>query len=110
MGLFGKSKKELEQIEIEDDKLFEEKHGISKLHFEGLTKGLKCAYSTDNVDAIIRLKAPLFYDTVKDIYLAEMYNKKQLDNLEKKYDLLLEAVNKQNELLSMILNHKSANK
>ena len=111
MGLFGKSKKEIEQekLEFEDAKIFEDNYGITKLHFEGLTKGLRCAYSTDNIDAIIRLKAPHFYDTINDIYRASMHNQEQLDRLEKKYYLLLEAINKQNELLSAVLNSNSAN-
>ena len=42
MGLFGKSKKEIEQerLELEDAKTFEENYGISKLHFESLTDTL----------------------------------------------------------------------
>ena len=111
MGLFGKSKKEIEQerLELEDAKLFEENYGISKLHFESLTDTLKSKLATDNLDAIIRLKAPCFYDTINDIFRASMHNQEQVDKLEKKYDLLLEAVNKQNELLSALLNLKSAN-
>ena len=111
MGLFGKSKKEIEQekLELEDDKLFEENYGISKLHFESLTDTLISKLSTDNLDAIIRLKAPHLNDTINDIFRASMHNQEQLDKLEKKYDLLLEAINKQNELLSAVLNCKSAN-
>jgi len=111
MGLFGKSKKEIEQeeLELEDDKLFEENYGISKLHFESLTDTLISKLSTDNLDAIIRLKAPYFHDTINDIFRASMHNQEKLDKLEKKYDLLLDAINKQNELLSAVLNCKSQN-
>ena len=111
MGLFGKSKKEIEQerLELEDAKTFEENYGISKLHFERLTETLKYKFSTDNLDAIIRLKAPQLNDTINDIFRVSMHNQEQLDKLEKKYDLLLEAINKQNELLSAVLNCKSTN-
>jgi len=111
MGLFGKSKKEIEQerLELEDAKMFEEIYGISKSQFESLTSTLNCKLATDNLDTIIRLKAPLFNDTINDIYRASLHNQDQLEKLEKKYDLLLEAINKQNELLSAVLNCKSIN-
>jgi hypothetical protein len=85
MGLFGKSKKEIEQerLELEDAKTFEENYGISKLHFESLTDTLISKLSTDNLDAIIRLKAPQLNDTINDIFRVSMHNQEQLDKLEK---------------------------
>jgi len=104
MGLFGKSKKEIEQALKERE--FEERYGISTNKAKLVKDELIRNYSTDNVDAILKLKAPSLYNTLADIFKTTMYNKEKIDTIEKKYDTLLDAVNKQNELLSILLHNQ----
>ena len=104
MGLLGKSKKEIEQ-ELKERE-FEERYGISTNKAKLVKDELIRNYSTDNVDAILKLKAPSLYNTLADIFKTTMYNKEKIDTIEKKYDTLLDAVNKQNELLSILLHNQ----
>jgi len=104
MGLFGKSKKEIEQ-ELKESE-FEERYGISTNKAKLVKDELIRNYSTDNVDAILKLKAPSLYNTLTDIFKTTMYNKEKIGTIEKKYDMLLDAVNKQNELLSILLHNQ----
>ena len=107
MGLFGKSKKEIEREEIEKD--FQGKYGISR---EEASRNGSCmgrSLGTLDLDAIIKLRSPGFHATIKDIYWDTQSNKKEITMLNEKYDQIINAINKQNELLSLLLS-KADNK
>lgn len=101
MGLFGKSKKEIELEE--QDAWYQNNYDISKVEAESIERALRNRFSTDNLDLLLKFKAPIFNDIVKDIYTTMYDNKEKLNRIEKKYDALLEAINEQNKLLSMLV-------
>lgn len=107
MGLFGKSKKEME-IEAQEA-WYQKNYGISRTEANFIKRDLKNCFSTDNLDLLIKLKAPIFTNIVKNISSAICDNNKKLNRIEEKYNALLDAVNKQNELLSMLVERKNSN-
>ena len=107
MGLFGKSKKEIEREN--EDIWYQENYGISKTDSDFIARSLRCCFSTDNLDLLLRLRAPVFNDTIREIYKELLENKQALKDVESKYDTLLEAVNKQNKLLSVLVERISDN-
>ncbi len=94
MGLFGKSKKEIEREEKE--KQFQEKYGISKQDAYSNHLRMCDSLGTSNLDIIMKLRSPQFYEKFEDMHT-------EIVNLNNKYDRLLNAINKQNELLSQLL-------
>lgn len=101
MGLFGKSKKEIELEE--DNRKFEEYYGFSREEALINATSMGETLGTLNLDAIIKLRAPGFYSAVKDIYLNNRINKESIEKLNEKYEQILKALNKQNELLSKLI-------
>lgn len=101
MGLFGKSKKEIELEE--DNRKFEEYYGFSREEALINATSMGETLGTLNLDAIIKLRAPGFYGAVKDIYLNNRINKESIEKLNEKYEQILKALNKQNELLSKLI-------
>lgn len=101
MGLFGKSKKEIELEE--QDAWYKENYGISKIDADFIARALRSNFSTDNIDLLLKFKAPILNDVIKDIYTTIFDNKEKLNRIEAKYDALLDAVNKQNKLLSLLV-------
>ena len=100
MGLFGKSKKELEREE--KDRKFEEYYGFSR--GEALINATSMGESlgTLNLDAIIKLRSPGFYSVLMETYTDTKSNKDEIANLNKKYDKVIELLTKQNQLLGML--------
>ena len=101
MGLFGKSKKEIEREE--DDRKFEDYYGISRKEALINATSMGETLGTLNLDAIIKLRAPGFLSAIKDIYYDNRANKEAIESLNVKYDKILDALNLQNELLSKLL-------
>ena len=94
MGLFGKSKKEIEREE--EEKRFQEKYGISKQDAYSNHLRMCDSLGTSDLDIIIKLRSPQFYEKFEDMHT-------EIVNLNNKYDRLLNAINKQNKLLSQLL-------
>ena len=100
MGLFGKSKKEIEREEAE--KNFEEYYGISREEASINGSCMGRSLGTLNLDAIIKLRAAGFYSVIMETYIDNCSNKKEIEKLNQKYDKMIELLNKQNELLMKI--------
>lgn len=100
MGLFGKSKKEIEREEAE--KKFEEYYGISREEASINGSCMGRSLGTLNLDAIIKLRAAGFYSVIMETYIDNCSNKKEIEKLNQKYDKMIELLNNQNELLMKI--------
>ena len=101
MGLFGKSKKELE-LEKEAQ-AYQNSYGIGKEEIDLIKRSLRCRFSTDNIDLLLKLSAPNLSKIAGEIYNEINDNNQRLKRIESKYDELLDAVNKQNALLSQLV-------
>ena len=101
MGLFGKSKKELE-LEKEAQ-AYQNSYGIGKEEIDLIKRSLRCRFSTDNIDLLLKLSAPNLSKIAGEIYNEINDNNQRLKRIESKYDKLLDAVNKQNALLSQLV-------
>ena len=101
MGLFGKSKKEIELEE--QDAWYQGNFGISKEETDLIKRSLRCRFSTDNIDLLLKLSAPNLSKIAEEIYNEINDNNQRLKRIESKYDKLLDAVNKQNALLSQLV-------
>jgi hypothetical protein len=100
MGLFGKSKKELEREEAE--RKFEEYYGISREEASINGSCMGQSLGTLNLDAVIKLRAAGFYSVIMETYIDNCSNKKEIEKLNQKYDKMIELLTKQNELLGVL--------
>lgn len=100
MGLFGKSKKEIEREEAEQK--FVDYYGISREEASINGSCMGRSLGTLNLDAIIKLRAKDFYSVVMETYIDNCSNKKELEKLNQKYDKMIDLLTKQNELLAML--------
>jgi|GEM_PF-4144447 len=102
MGLFGKSKKEIEREESE--RKFVEYYGISReeASINGSCMGRNLG--TLNLDAVIKLRASGFHAVFMEMFDNIESSKKEISNLNQKYDKIIELLTKQNELLSYLAN------
>ena len=102
MGLFGKSKKEIEREESE--RKFVEYYGISReeASINGSCMGRNLG--TLNLDAVIKLRASGFHAVFMEMFDNVESSKKEISNLNQKYDKIIELLTKQNELLSYLAN------
>ena len=100
MGLFGKSKKEIEREESE--RKFVEYYGISREEASINGSCMGRSLGTLNLDAIIKLRAKDFYAVVMETYIDNCSNKKEIEKLNQKYDKMIDLLTKQNELLTIL--------
>ena len=100
MGLFGKSKKEIEREESE--RKFVEYYGISREEASINGSCMGRSLGTLNLDAIIKLRAKDFYAVVMETYIDNCSNKKEIEKLNQKYDKMINLLTKQNELLTIL--------
>ena len=107
MGLFGKSKKEIEREE--DDRKFEDYYGISRKEALINATSMGETLGTLNLDAIIKLRSPGFYAVTMETYIDNKSNKEEIAKLNKKYDKVIELLTKQNELLSILASDSHSN-
>ena len=107
MGLFGKSKKEIEREE--EDRKFEEYYGFSRREALINATSMGESLGTLNLDAIIKLRSPGFYSVLMETYTDTKSNKNEIANLNQKYDKIIELLTKQNQLLGVLaVNSRSA--
>ena len=100
MGLFGKSKKEIEREESE--RKFVEYYGISREEASINGSCMGRSLGALNLDAIIKLRAKDFYAVVMETYIDNCSNKKEIEKLNQKYDKMIDLLTKQNELLTIL--------
>ncbi len=100
MGIFGKSKKEIEHEQAEQE--FVDYYGISKEEASINGSCMGRSLGTLNLDAIIKLRASGFYSVIMETYLDNCSNKKEIEKLNQKYDKIIELLTKQNELLTTL--------
>ena len=100
MGLFGKSKKELEREEA--DRKFKDYYGFSKREALINATSMGDSLGTLNLDAVIKLRSPGFYSVLMETFNDTKANKNELATLNKKYDKIIELLTKQNQLLGIL--------
>jgi len=100
MGLFGKSKKELEREEA--DRKFEDYYGFSKREALINATSMGDSLGTLNLDAVIKLRSPAFYAIIMETFIDNKSNKEEITKLNQKYDKIIELLTKQNQLLSLL--------
>ena len=102
MGIFSKSKKEIEREEAE--RKFVDYYGISSEEASINGSCMGRSIGTLNLDAVIKLRASGFHAVFMEMFDNIESNKKEILNLNQKYDKIIELLTKQNELLSYLAN------
>lgn len=105
MGLFGKSKKELEREEAE--RKFEEYYGISREEASINGSCMGQSIGTLNLDAVIKLRASGFHAVFMEMFYNIESNKNEIAKLNQKYDKIIKLLSKQNELLDNLASNSS---
>ena len=102
MGLLGKSTKEIEREEAESK--FVDYYGISREEASINGSCMGRSIGTLNLDAVIKLRASGFHAVFMELFDNIESIKKEISNLNQKYDKIIELLTKQNELLSYLAN------
>ena len=100
MGLFGKSKKEKEREAREQ--YYQENFGMSLRDVSFASQQLGLNLGSRNIDALIKIFAPGYFDTIAETYRHTMTNTDEIHKLNQKYDMIIELLQKQNELLATL--------